>query len=157
MIHYTYMVKYLCFWQFALKWFWLKTCKLWIPKIKTVFFQNENSFVFFQSKNSFLKQTKSRVCVYMMYLRNPPTILSFTFYLKINLIKTNLDTSLDLEALHLKSSHLLDLVQTWSNELDSSWVLDVVLMYKLLIQTVLAPKLVFKSFVEATHLLRSWS
>jgi len=30
-------------------------------------------------------------------------------------------------------------------------------MYKLLNQTVLAPKLDFKSFVEAKHLLRSWS
>ena len=126
-------------------------------KNQTGIFSKENSFVFFQNKNSFMKTHLNQECVYKIYLSNPPTILSFTFYLKTNLMKTNLDTSLDHEGLHLKSSHLLDLVQTRSTELDSSWVFDVVLMHKILNQTVLAPKLDFKSFVEATHLLRSWS
>jgi len=101
--------------------------------------------------------SKSCVWVYMVYLSNPPTILSFTFYLKQNLNKTNLDTSLLLKVFIWSLLLFLDLVQTWSNELDFSWVLDAVLMHKLLNQFALAPKLDFKSFVEAKHQLRSWS
>ena len=41
----------------------------------------------------------------------------------------------------------------WSNELDSSWVLDAILMRELLNQHVLAPKVDFESFVETKHLL----
>ena len=42
-------------------------------------------------------------------------------------------------------------------ELDSSWVLDAILKHKLLNQHVIASKFDFESFVEAKHLLRSWS
>ena len=100
--------------------------------------------------------SKSWVCV-CMYLSNPPTILSFTFYLKQNLNKTNLDSSLLLKSSLEVFSSFLTWSKPWSNELDSSWVLDVILMHKLLNQTVLALKLYFKSFVEVKHLLRSWS
>ena len=127
-------------------------------KNQTGIFQKENSFVFFQNKNSFIYTSKSRVCVCIWYTWAIYQLFyPLHFNLKLNLNKTNLDTSLDLEGLHLKSSSPLDLVQNWTNELDSSWVLDVILMHRLLNQTVLAPKLDFKSFVEATHLLRSWS
>ena len=36
----------------------------------------------FQNENSFMKTHLNQECVYMIYLSNPPTILSFTFYLK---------------------------------------------------------------------------
>ena len=127
----------------------VKTCILWVPKNQTGIFPNENPF---------MKTQINLECVCVcMYLSNPPTILSFTFYLKQCLNKTNLDSSLLLNSSLKVFFSLLTWSKSWSNELDSSWVLDVVLMHKLLNQTVLAPKLDFKSFVEAEHLLRSWS
>ena len=127
-------------------------------KNQTGIFSNENPFVFFQNKISFMKTYLNLVCECIWYTWAIHQLFyHLHFNLKQNLNKTNLDTSLDLVGLHLKSSHLLDLVQTWYKELYSSWVLDVVLMHRLLNQTVLAPKLDFKSFVEAMHLLRSWS
>ena len=74
---------------------------IWSSKIKPVFFQNENSF------------TKTQInleCVCIWYLSNPPTILFFTFYLKTKSYK-NKPRHKSSWSLHLKSSHLLDLVQ----------------------------------------------
>ena len=75
----------------------------WIPKTKPVFFPNENPF---------MKTHMNLVCECMWYLSNPATNLSFTFYLKTNLTKTNLDTSLLLKGFTWSLHLLLDLVQT---------------------------------------------
>ena len=88
--------------------------------------------VFSKSENSFMKRQVNQECVCDINLSNPPTILSFTFYLKHkNLIPRHKPWSWSLP---LKSSHQLDLVQAWSKS-----SLD---------HTVLAPKLDILSFVE---------
>ena len=113
--------------------------------------------VFLELKIFYENTYKSCVWVYLN-LSNPPTNLSFTFYLKNKILTlTKPDTSL-LENLLLKIFfYFLTWSKSWSNELDSSWVLDAILMRELLNQHVLALKLDFESFVEAKHLLRSWS
>ena len=83
-----------------------------------IFLKNENSF------NSFINTHINLVCECIWYLTNPPTNLSFTFYLKIKSWhfqtwhKSSWKTSL--EGLLL----LLDLVQTlieWARLLLSTW------------------------------------
>ena len=112
--------------------------------------------IFLKQKLFYKNTYKSCVWVYMN-LSNSPISLSFTFYLK-----TNLDTyktrHKSLENLLLKIFFsFLTWSKPWSNELDSSWVHDAIFMRELLNQHVLASKLDFESFVEAKHLLRSWS
>ena len=112
--------------------------------------------IFLELKIFYENTYKSYVWVYMK-LSNPPTNLSFTFYLKINL-NTYKPKHKSSENLLLKIFFFyLTWSKPWSNELDSSWVLDAILMRELLNQHVLASKFDFESFVEAKHRLRSRS
>ena len=110
-------------------WFWLKDKYMRNTKNQTCIFPKWK--IFSKLKNLLWKQIYQE-CVCMVYLSNPPTILSFTFYLKHkNLIPRHKSWSWSLP---LKSSHPLDLVQAWSKS-----SLD---------HTVQAPNLDILSFVE---------
>ena len=81
------------------------TCILWIPKTKPVFFKKKTLLYFSKNKNYFMKNSsKPRVCVCKIYLSNPPTILSFTFYLKTKSYKNKPRHKSWSWSLHLKSS-----------------------------------------------------
>ena len=110
--------------------------------------------VFSKSENSFMKRQVNQECVCDIYLSNPPTIYPLHFTLKQKNKILYLDTSLHL--LEVFTWRLLILL-TWSKHDPTSSTYDVVLMHRLVNQPVIALKYDFKSFVEAPHLLRSWS
>ena len=126
--------------------------------VKTCIYENtKNQNDIFPKWKSFLnwkffyeKTIKPRVCVW--YILEQSTNYSILYILTKTKI-LYLDTSLDLEVFPWSLLILL----TWSKHDPSSSTHDVVLMHRLGNQPVLASKYDFKSFVEAPHLLRSWS
>ena len=127
--------------------------------LRHVYFEFQKPNRYFSKWKSFYENTnKSWVCVCICTWAIHQLFFPLQFLSKNKILtKTNLDTSLLLKYSLEVFFSFLTWSKLWSKELDSSWVLDVVLMHKLLNQYVLAPKLDFKSFIEAKHLLRSWS
>jgi len=94
-------------------------------KHRNVNFEVQKSKWYFLKLKLFYENTyKFYVCVYK--LEQSTTNLSFTFYLKHKILTlTKLDSSLENLLLKIFFS-FLTWSKPWSNELDSSWVLDVI-------------------------------